>query len=172
MISIVASHYLRSCKTNHLLCFGTEPFVQHTGPVCNVICVPKMGCEAPLQDQRSYTLMPDSSIILYLISPVWCLFLSHSLIVSEKMSLPFSGTVSLGSRQCEDGDTKDLLCHLAVMQQSGAHTKQAAWSQTLLHPAGLEGRCTAPSCFQRTRGGAGALRGLCRCYLPGYLCRN
>lgn len=29
--------------------------------------------------------------------------------------------MSLGSRQHDNGDTKDLLCHLAVMQQSGAH---------------------------------------------------
>lgn len=32
-----------------------------------------------------------------------------------------SGTASLGSRHHGDGDTKDLLCHLAVMQHSDEH---------------------------------------------------
>lgn len=60
------------------------------------------------------------------------------------MSLPFSGAVSLGSRQHDDGDTKDLLCHLAVMQPSGARrtgrmesgspTTHLVWRGAVLHP--------------------------------------
>jgi len=60
--------------------------------------------------------------------------------------------VSLGSRQREDGDTKDLLCHLAVMQQSGArHTGRGEsdspppiWFGGELH------RSLVFSCFKRT----------------------
>lgn len=59
---------------------------------------PSLSCEREkgdprVQDQRSHTIYA-AKLPLFLISPVWCLFLSHSLIVSEKMSLPFWSSVS------------------------------------------------------------------------------
>lgn len=56
--------------------------------VCACVCVLKGKCWG--LGSRSWR----AALLLFLISPVWCLFLSHSLIVGEKTSLPLPNGVS------------------------------------------------------------------------------
>lgn len=93
-----------------------------------------------------------AGLLLFLISPVWCLFLSHSLKVCEKMSLPFWSSVSWLQAAWWWWLTQRILCVTWLWCSRVEHTTRTAGvrlSSTHLVLGGVLHCCLMLNCFTR-----------------------